>query len=479
MGNNIARFVMSMDVANYLQLIITDKSSELFHTTLKNDCAEIIGQFAQQCLADIFIDSLALDLGEIPLQDFEHQLRQRFQQQFRQQLLMYHEDTRFNSTRWSEEHSLTEGQHQKINSEGDWLNPTLWPEVQGLTGDEQPKIHRERLSRQEQLALACLHPQKRRRLLAFLNKKRVDEIGTLLDGEMPLTLQRVLLLGLRYFQQYSHASLPPPREEALMVIIPEQDDDLLKTLFFSRPSPGLLPWLSALWQQPAVRLALENRINADVADLLQKNVPEQKTEPVSKQALTSKIRSKVMQPQEVIPSQPLPVCNAGLVALWPLLPDLFQRLGLWEKGAFTLQNARQQATSCLDWLIWQDEPAQEGQMILTQWLCGLALDEECQREVVSTQHKSVLEAWLAQLSLQLTGWRTLEAVDVRALFLQRSGKLVLQKNRLLLQVDPQPFDILLDEWPWPLTNLMLPWLPAAIAIDWPQPGFERAEAHYA
>lgn len=477
MKHSIAHFIMALNIPNHRQVTSMDKSSELFHTALKADCADIVGSFAQQSVADVFIDSMTLDLGEIPLQDFELQLRQRFQQQFRQQLLMCSEGTGFNSTWRSEEHR-TGGRHKKINSDSTWLNPAQWPEEHGLTGDKHPKNQREQLRREKQLALACLHPQKRRRLLAVLNKKRGEDMQTLPGREMPLTLQRLLLQGLRYFQQHPHAPLPPPREEALMVITPEQDGDLLNALFFSRPSPGLLPWLSALWQQPAVQKALENSINTDVADLLQKNLPEQKNEPVSAQTRGSKIRSNVMQPQKVIPSQLLPVCNAGLVALWPLLPDLFQRLGLWEKERFTLDNAQQQAARCLDWLIWQDEPVQEGQMILTQGLCGLALDEECQREVVSTRHKSVLEAWLAQLSLQLAGWRTLGAGDVRALFLQRSGTLVFQKNRLLLQVDPQPFDILLDDWPWPLTNLMLPWLPAAIAIDWPQPGFDRAEAHY-
>lgn len=479
MKYQISRFVMAMNMPAKLQVIVADKSSELFYSALKNDCADIFEQFAQHNMADIFIDSLTLDLGDIPLHEFEQQLRQRFQQQFRQQLLMYRKDTRPHAMWWSDEPGLTGRLHQKVTRESAPLNPALRPEQHSVTEREHPETYRDVLRRNKQLARACLHPQKRRRLLGVLNTKRGAEIGTFPDRERPLTLQRLLLLALRFYQQHQHVPVPPPPDEALMIITPEQDSDLLNALFISLPSPGLLPWLSALWQQPAVRQALENRINANVADMLRRKVPEQNIKPVSQQRLASKISANVMQSQAVIPSQPLPVSNAGLVAVWPLLPDLFQRLGLWENEGFTQATGRQQAASCLDWLIWLDEPVQEGQMMLTQWLCGLALDKECQRKEVSEQHKAVLETWLAQLSLQLTGWRTLGAADVRALFLQRSGTLVLQQNRLLLQVDPQPFDILLNDWPWPLTSLMLPWLAAAITIDWPQPGFEHAEAHYA
>nr|WP_271446468.1 contractile injection system tape measure protein [Citrobacter sp. Awk 4] len=453
MEHSITHFVMAMNMPNNCRVTVTNKSSELFHAVLKTDCAEIFGHFAQQCVADIFIDSLTLDLGEIPLHDFERQLRQRFQQQFQQQLLMYCEDCTLSPEWWLEECDVRGRLYEKISNE-----PVHWKGI---------------------LARACLDEKKRWRLLALLSKEGGIELCTLLGWNTPVTLQGLLLQGLRYFQQHPHIPLPPPRKEALMVITPERDDDVLKALFFAPPSAALLPWLSALWQQSAVRRALKNCINADVTGLLQKNEPEQKTESASDKKLTSKINAKVTQPQAAIQPQQLPVCNAGLVALWPLLPDLFQRLGLWDKGTFILDNARQQAANCLDWLIWQDDSLQEGPMVLTRWLCGLLLNEECQREEVTSQHKFVLETWLAQLPLQLPGWRILSMTDVRTLFLQRSGTMVFQENGLLLQVDPQPFDVLLSDWPWPLTSLMLPWLPAAMAIDWPQPGFDPAEAHYA
>ncbi|WP_162382528.1 contractile injection system tape measure protein [Citrobacter sp. NCU1] len=452
-----------------------DKSSELFHTSLKTDCADIIERFAQQSIADVFINSLILDLGEIPIQDFEFQFRQRFQQQLQQQLLMYDENYQPHPKRWPEE-----SQQQLLMSSEDYpLHPERRSEDNRLTGWLHQKILSEPLRGKKILARACLDAKKRRRLLTLLSREGGVELCTLLGWNTSVTLQGLLLQGLRYFQHYPHIPLPPPREEALMVITPEQDEAILKALFSFPPSPTLLPWLSLLWQQPAVRRALKNCINAEVAGLLQKNVPVQKTESASNQKLASKFKAKVTQPQVVIQPQQVPVCNAGLVALWPLLPDLFQRLGLWEKGGFTQDNARQQAANCLDWLIWQDDFAQEGQMALTRWLCGLLPEEECGREEVTEQYEFVLETWLAQLPLQLPGWRILSVADVRALFLQRSGTLVFQENGLLLQVDPQPFDVLLGDWPWPLTSLMLPWLPVSMAIDWPQPGFDRAEAHYA
>jgi hypothetical protein len=163
----------------------------------------------------------------------------------------------------------------------------------------------------------------------------------------------------------------------------------------------------------------------------------------------------------------LPVANAGLVLLWPLLPDLFARLGLWKNGAFTDMQAQINAACWLDAAIWAGDCAREWRMPLTKLLCGLPLESELEWQAPNEAAAAQLHQWLVALSAQLPGWRTLGTADIQTLFLQRPGRLERVDTAFTLAVQPEPFDILLSDWPWPLDALMLPWLERPLCIQWP------------
>jgi hypothetical protein len=160
------------------------------------------------------------------------------------------------------------------------------------------------------------------------------------------------------------------------------------------------------------------------------------------------------------------VDNAGLVLLWPLLVDLLSRLDLWDKSRFVDLQSQINAACWLDALIWADDCAHEWRMPLTKWLCGLPLDCEIEWQAPDEETAGKLYGWLPMLSKQLPGWRTLSTHDIRTLFLQRPGELVKTEASLKLTVQREPFDILLNDWPWPLDQLMLPWLEKPLSIDW-------------
>jgi hypothetical protein len=272
-----------------------------------------------------------------------------------------------------------------------------------------------------------------------------------------------LLLGaLHYLQKNSHQRVLLPEVEAKVLAVPTAGHEELLVRLFSVPAPQrLLPWLQALWRHQPLRNWAESRLPAErLRAFRQERIDARPRAVASSMPLTGSHES----PPELTT---LPVANAGLVLLWPLLPDLFARLGLWKNGAFTDMQAQINAACWLDAAIWAGDCAREWRMPLTKLLCGLPLESELEWQAPNEAAAAQLHQWLVALSAQLPGWRTLGTADIQTLFLQRPGRLERVDTAFTLAVQPEPFDILLSDWPWPLDALMLPWLERPLCIQWP------------
>ncbi|MFM0067273.1 contractile injection system tape measure protein [Paraburkholderia aspalathi] len=174
---------------------------------------------------------------------------------------------------------------------------------------------------------------------------------------------------------------------------------------------------------------------------------------------------------------PWTVSNAGLVLLWPLLPGLMRMLDLVDAdGQFVSDAARLEAVTCLDWLAWGDArnpAAPEWRTPLTRLLCGVPLEDTAgladwlDMAPLEPARRDRLDAWLGDETRALPGLSRCELNDIRELFLQRPGTLLPVRRYLELHVETEAVDILLAELPWPLTQVMLPWLPDVLPVSWP------------
>ncbi len=166
-------------------------------------------------------------------------------------------------------------------------------------------------------------------------------------------------------------------------------------------------------------------------------------------------------------AEPYAVSNAGLVLLWPLLPSLLGQMGLVVDKRFIDQQAQINAVCWLDGLIWQDNLTAEWRTPMTKLLCGLPLEAA----LFPWSHPEAdtvrqLDDWLAAILQQLPSLMRCSANDLRSFFLQRPGELSWQKSHWQLQVEGDVSDVLLREVPWPLNQLILPWLDTPIEIIW-------------
>jgi hypothetical protein len=161
---------------------------------------------------------------------------------------------------------------------------------------------------------------------------------------------------------------------------------------------------------------------------------------------------------------PRPLTNAGLVLLWPLLPRLFSTFGWLEEGQFIDEQARGHAIGCLDWLAWGDPELAEWRTPCTALLCGLELDTPHEACLPSLSRQADLDDWLGGALATVPLLARCSASDLRTFFLQRTGTFDNASRRLV--IEPEAPDVLLHQLPWPLTPVVLPWLPAPLCVDW-------------
>lgn len=211
-------------------------------------------------------------------------------------------------------------------------------------------------------------------------------------------------------------------------------------------------WLLPLWQQPAIRNVISKRFGRDVIARI-----ETYHKIVLSQASVSELRK--------------PVSNAGLLLLWPLLPQLFTLLELYDGEKFISNEARWQAVNCLDWLVWEEEERTGGRFIVCQLLCGIPMDTPLpEHSPITRQQRRQIDIWLSAISQQLFAWEKLSLNDIRQLFLRRPGELIAESQPPQIIVQLESFDLLLRDWPWPMTLAILPWLNQPLTIIWPLNG---------
>lgn len=448
---------MSQSAINHLVLQIKTQyrpaGEKLLHSPLlkPDNLKRVINQVIAELnpAGNIRTSTLTLDLGVIPLAQFATEFNLRLAQALGDNLRRLPVESR--------PHTLA------LNAEPAALLAQLRPESASLYP----------------LAILCLQPAPLQQLLLHHRPERLLLLlKTLLNpkGLLPqyvyrqVTGSRLAMAALGFLRHdregvnWLSNNAPPVSQLATWQdaiatgeIVVEQVLDLL----ISQPHNPVVTsrWLRPLWQRKAVRTLIHRQAGTETVreiDTWLGQNPRQERD-----------SGNGSQPA-VRPT--LPVNNAGLLLLWPLLPQLLAHMELCLEGQFLSDTARRQAVQSLHYLAWgRDYPAAES-FPLNQLLCGIAPDIAMPESAsLNEQQQQQIDHWLTAVGQQLPGWQAFSPADMRQLFLQRPGEVVTDIQPPQIAVNPEAFDYLLRDWPWPLTLVSLPWLEQPLTLIWPLP----------
>lgn len=172
-------------------------------------------------------------------------------------------------------------------------------------------------------------------------------------------------------------------------------------------------------------------------------------------------------PVETDESHGLILPNCGLILLHPFLSILFEELGVLNPQKQIVEEHYDLVVQLLHFIATGEENVSEQQLGVVKQLCGIPSSYPIKKESV-LQEKHKKEA-LNLIQTVINYWSALKnttAAGLRGQFLTRSGKWVTTDEKIELFIERQTADILLDQLPWGLSMVKLPWLKKMIYVTW-------------
>lgn len=159
--------------------------------------------------------------------------------------------------------------------------------------------------------------------------------------------------------------------------------------------------------------------------------------------------------------------NAGLVLLWPYLPRFFQAIDLADAKNFPGDEQRERAVLMLQYLVSGETQFPEYALLLNKLLCGWPLPEPVVGgiDIHERERREADEL----LDAVIKNWKTLKNTSrggLREAFLQREGRLVRDDLGWQIKVNRTAVDVLLESLPWGIGLVRLPWMKAALRVEW-------------
>jgi hypothetical protein len=513
----IGRLRLLLSSSARLAPALPNACSRWFHERLRDDLGHLMTRLERG--ADVCIEQLVLDLGIIPAENWEQILHQRLLEALQAALqerlgisapVMFHADMALaygsGTGAYAVDDRLAMWPHDRDNSEDDSTNDSednrdasgrpaaiAMPQVMEpslgmlcrylFDGYAEPVLHalldeKRMISWWRQQCLKT--PQE---MAALLHQCAVEEVAGrrlryVFSGLTGSWLALAATSSGSFFSyrmvkagQHNVWSKRSARTKAFSAMSPRY--------FFSMPAASgsrqrvldsrFLVWLHA--QLPGMSQQRQGEPAPDAQVVMRsQHRPFSTAGKAGKDKIGSASQAALpAQKQPVLASECYQVDNAGLILLWPLLPGLFRRWGLLDKGQFIDTGAQEQAICRLDSWLWQSQQAAEWRMVLTKVLCGWPMAQALMR---SDQDEGLpeagqdLDALLRDLVAQTPGLQRCDQNDIRYGFLQRPGTLHHENQRWHLLVEPDASDVLLGELPWPVSQVSLPWLETFIEVKW-------------
>lgn len=159
------------------------------------------------------------------------------------------------------------------------------------------------------------------------------------------------------------------------------------------------------------------------------------------------------------------IANAGIILLHPFLQMFFEALNISQSDVLRRPD---KAVHLLHYLSTGNSKAEEHVLVLSKILCGLAPETYIHPSIRITRKeqrecKQLLEA-------VVRNWPALKNTSPKGLqhnYLCREGALSLRPDGgWFLKVSTNTIDILLDQLPWSISWVKLPWMKDMLQVEW-------------
>jgi len=159
--------------------------------------------------------------------------------------------------------------------------------------------------------------------------------------------------------------------------------------------------------------------------------------------------------------------HAGLVLLHPFLPQFFRATGA-DLSASPFPATRARAAALLHFVATGRDEPYELELGLIKILVGLTPDTPLpvSNGLLTDADRDEAHGLLQATIAHWQALRQSSIAAVRASFLQRPGLVKFDDNGWRLQVQPGPFDVLLQRLPWSAAVVKLPWMNAPLHCEW-------------
>lgn len=167
-------------------------------------------------------------------------------------------------------------------------------------------------------------------------------------------------------------------------------------------------------------------------------------------------------------SEKISIANAGLILLYPYLRHVFRELK-WVDERFRFRNdsAQQKAILFLQFVVNGRSRQDEHELVLNKILCNWPLHKPMRcRCNFSRQEKAAATEMIASL---IEHWKVLKNTSVAGFiksFIGRQGLIQKKGDGFVLQVQAKSIDLLLEDLPFGLQIIKLPWNEYIIHAEW-------------
>jgi hypothetical protein len=210
--------------------------------------------------------------------------------------------------------------------------------------------------------------------------------------------------------------------------------------------------------------AKSEKHNLEKEEILTESGLIQRREIESEKPETSKQKNII---ESTKPSDTIYINNAGLVLLHPFLPALFDNLTLIEEKDWFGETSVYKAVMAMQFMVTGKDETEEFDLVLNKILCGIAVDEVVPTAILPDEEtKTECDVLLMEV---IKHWDVLKNTSIagfREAFLQRNGKLSKVDNGWQLLVEQKTIDILLNQLPWGIGLIKLPWMNEMLYVEW-------------